>query len=207
MNRCVHKNYCDKNHRPSKRKLYEEPASKRQRSRRVSSRKIGLAGTAPDASTWLRPGMPVGATSSTNNSSESADPLLTQSPHERTEIPIWVQIPIWVTHYVRGRRIEELWVEGKPQDRTLSAFISGLSDLTQVADIKRIRLELATPTGDTRLTVTNGDEDDWVSVDKTFSKKARGKESADMKISVELLCETSRILDDIETVEEEEFEF
>ena len=88
MNRCVHKNNCGNTYRPSKRKLYEEPASKRQRSRRVSSRKTGLGATAPDTSTWLRPGMPVGATSLTNNSSELADPLLTQSPHERIDIPI-----------------------------------------------------------------------------------------------------------------------
>jgi hypothetical protein len=76
-----------------------------------------------------------------------------------------------------------------------------------VADIKRIKLALTTLTKCTKLTVTNGDEDDWVSADKIFSKRARGEGSADLKFSIELLCETSGILYDTETVEEAEFEF
>ena len=76
-------------------------------------------------------------------------------PRQKTQIPLWI-----ITREGRDSRYcEERWNEGKLSGHSLSAFISGISQVTQRDQIEKIKLTLRTATSDTKITVFKDEED------------------------------------------------
>ena len=115
---------------------------------------------------------------------------VTNLPSSRTRPKI--QIPLWIITYEPSpTRI--LWTDGKCLGTSLSSFISGISQMTQRSDVKRIKLTLKTPSWNTIITVPIDAEDVWGLAKETFKealqeakREAEGK-MRDCKILIEPL--------------------
>jgi hypothetical protein len=131
-------------------------------------------------------------------------------PRPKTQIPLWI-----ITR--EPRYTEERWDDGKFSGTPLSAFIAGISQVTQRQHIEKVKLTLRTPMSDTKITVFKDAEDSWTSAKDTFVEKLkearleararRQNDSLSCKILVEPFYEQNMLPSGSFDEDDEEFEF
>ncbi|CZR65253.1 uncharacterized protein PAC_15153 [Phialocephala subalpina] len=82
------------------------------------------------------------------------------------------QVPMWIVTRA-PRFLQDRWSDGSIEGKSLATFIEQLLIATKRSGINDIILELRTPKGDTRYTVREYAEDQWIEAKETFAEELK----------------------------------